>query len=189
MDKANDGLSLFGSEDVTVVHPPLPKTERWAAIEKLNKERELVGIYLSAHPLDEYAVVLENMCNTHCSEIHRDADLKALEKRGEVTFGGMVTAVNERFSQRTGLPFGIVTIEDFAGVGELTLFGQDWLRWKAQLGQDFAVFVQAKCVQRFRNSDALAFRVESVSQLYDVKRDRLKKITVSLPIDLSLIHI
>ena len=77
----------------------------------------------------------------------------------------------------------IVTIEDFAGVGELTLFGQDWLRWKAQLGQDFAVFVQAKCVQRFRNSDALAFRVESVSQLYDVKRDRLKKITVSLPID------
>ena len=183
MDKANAGLSLFGSDDVTVVHPPLPKTERWAAIEKLNKERELVGIYLSAHPLDEYAVVLENMCNTHCSEIHRDADLKALEKRGEVTFGGMVTAVNERFSQRTGLPFGIVTIEDFAGVGELTLFGQDWLRWKAQLGQDFAVFVQAKCVQRFRNSDALAFRVESVSQLYDVKRDRLKKITVSLPID------
>lgn len=183
MDKANAGLSLFGSEDVTVVHPPLPKTERWAAIEKLNKERELVGIYLSAHPLDEYAVVLENMCNTHCSEIHRDADLKALEKRGEVTFGGMVTAVNERFSQRTGQPFGIVTIEDFAGMGELTLFGQDWLRWKAQLGQDFAVFVQAKCVQRFRNSDALAFRVESVSQLYDVKRDRLKKITVSLPID------
>ena len=183
MDKANAGLSLFGSDDVTVVHPPLPKTERWAAIEKLNKERELVGIYLSAHPLDEYAVVLENMCNTHCTEIHRDADLKALEKRGEVTFGGMVTAVNERFSQRTGLPFGIVTIEDFAGVGELTLFGQDWLRWKAQLGQDFAVFVQAKCVQRFRNSDALAFRVESVSQLYDVKRDRLKKITVSLPID------
>ena len=183
MDKANAGLSLFGSDDVTVVHPPLPKTERWAAIEKLNKERELVGIYLSAHPLDEYAVVLENMCNTHCSEIHRDADLKALEKRGEVTFGGMVTAVNERFSQRTGQPFGIVTIEDFAGMGELTLFGQDWLRWKAQLSQDFAVFVQAKCVQRFRNSDALAFRVESVSQLYDVKRDRLKKITVSLPID------
>ena len=111
---------------VDVVHPIAPKAEKWPVIEKLNKERELVGIYLSAHPLDEYSVVLNNMCNTHCSKIGRNADMTELAKADEVTFGGIVTSVNERFSQKTGKPFGFVTIEDFEGTGELALFGDDW---------------------------------------------------------------
>ena len=66
------------------------------------------------------------MCNTHCSKIGRNADMTQLAKADEVTFGGIVTSVNERFSQKTGKPFGFVTIEDFGGTGELALFGDDW---------------------------------------------------------------
>ena len=63
-----------------MVHPIAPKAEKWPVIEKLNKERELVGIYLSAHPLDEYSVVLNNMCNTRCSMIGRNANMTELAK-------------------------------------------------------------------------------------------------------------
>ncbi len=129
-EQAEQQNSLFGGADaVEVMHPVVPKAEKWATIEKLNKERELVGVYLSAHPLDEYSVILNNMCNTHCQEIGRGADLEGLSKRDEITFGGIVTSVDERFSQKTGKPFGFVTIEDFEGSGELALFGDDWARW------------------------------------------------------------
>ena len=95
--------SLFGgSEEVEIAHPTIPKSDKWPAIEKLNKERELVGIYLSAHPLDEYSVILNNLCNTHTSEMGRSADMEELSKRDEITFGGIVTSVTERFSQKTG---------------------------------------------------------------------------------------
>lgn len=182
-DSANAGLSLFGADAVTIVHPMPPKTDKWASIEKLNKERELVGVYLSAHPLDEYAVVLNDMCNTKCEEVGRDGDMTALAKRGDVTFGGIVTSVKERFSQKTGKPFGFVTIEDFDSSGELALFDEDWLRWKSQLGKDFAVFVTAKCQPRFRNSDSLSLKVQSIDQLYNIKETRLERLTISLPVE------
>ena len=174
--------SLFGGMDaVEVMHPVAPKTENWPAIEKLNKERELVGIYLSAHPLDEYSVILNNMCNTRCPQIGRDADLAALSALDEVTFGGIVTAVNERFSQKTGKPFGFVTIEDFNGSGELALFGDDWARWNNLLKVNYTVYFTARCQPRYRNNPSvLELKVQSIEQLYDVKAHRLKRFTVSM---------
>ena len=181
-EKAELQNSLFGGMDaVEVMHPVAPKTENWPAIEKLNKERELVGIYLSAHPLDEYSVILNNMCNTRCPQIGRDADLAALSALDEVTFGGIVTAVNERFSQKTGKPFGFVTIEDFNGSGELALFGDDWARWNNLLKVNYTVYFTARCQPRYRNNPSvLELKVQSIEQLYDVKAHRLKRFTVSM---------
>ena len=181
-EKAEQQNSLFGGMDaVEVMHPVAPKTENWPAIEKLNKERELVGIYLSAHPLDEYSVILNNMCNTRCPQIGRDADLAALSALDEVTFGGIVTAVNERFSQKTGKPFGFVTIEDFNGSGELALFGDDWARWNNLLKVNYTVYFTARCQPRYRNNPSvLELKVQSIEQLYDVKAHRLKRFTVSM---------
>ncbi len=181
-EKAQLQNSLFGEmADLDVVHPVAPKAEKWPAIEKLNKERELVGIYLSAHPLDEYSVVLDNMCNTRCSMIGRNADMTALSKTDEVTFGGIVTSVNERFSQKTGKPFGFVTIEDFEGTGELALFGDDWARWNNLLKMNYTIYITAKCQPRFRNNPTdLSLKVQNVEQLYDVKAHRLQKFTISV---------
>lgn len=139
-EKAQMQNSLFGGDDaVEIAQPVVPKTDRWPSIEKLNKERELVGIYLSAHPLDEYSVILNNLCNTHIEEIGRGADMEQLSKREEITFGGIITAVNERFSQKTGKPFGFVTIEDFEGSGELALFGDDWARWNGLMKENYTI--------------------------------------------------
>ena len=181
-EKAQQQNSLFGGMDaIDVVHPIAPKAEKWPVIEKLNKERELVGIYLSAHPLDEYSVVLNNMCNTRCSMIGRNANMTELAKADEVTFGGIVTSVNERFSQKTGKPFGFVTIEDFEGTGELALFGDDWARWNNLLKMNYTVYITAKCQPRYRNNpDMLELKVQKIEQLYDVKQNRLERFTISM---------
>lgn len=182
MEQAQQQNSLFGGMDaVEVMHPIAPKAEKWPTIEKLNKERELVGIYLSAHPLDEYDVVLNNLCNTHCSDIRRDADMEELSKVDEVTFGGIVTSVNERFSQKTGKPYGFVTIEDFEGTGELALFGDDWARWNSMLKPNYTIYITAKCQPRYRNNPTqLELKVQSVQQLYDVKAHKLERLTIQV---------
>lgn len=107
--------SLFGGEnEVDIATPPIPEAARWSDIERLNKERDYVGIYLSAHPLDEYRVVLEKLCNTHCAEL---ADVQKLSDREDIIFGGIVTDVRQKFTKR-GEPCGFITIEDFQGGGE-----------------------------------------------------------------------
>lgn len=105
--------SLFGGEnEVDIATPPIPEAARWSDIERLNKERDYVGIYLSAHPLDEYRVVLEKLCNTHCAEL---ADVQKLSDREDIIFGGIVTDVRQKFTKR-GEPCGFITIEDFQAV-------------------------------------------------------------------------
>ena len=94
-----------------IVTPPIIKAPAWSDIERLNKERDLVGIYISAHPLDEYKIVLDNLCNTHCAEL---ADISSLSDRESVVIGGIVTGIKSKFT-KTGKPCGFVTIEDFEG--------------------------------------------------------------------------
>lgn len=180
-EKEQQVMSLFGTDEAAAVaHPPIPKAHQWATIEKLNKERELVGIYLSAHPLDEYEVILKHMCNTTCAEMERNADFAELAKRQEITFGGIVTGIQEKFSSKTGKPFGIVTIEDYEGVGELALFDDAWTRFGNQLKPDYTIYVKGKSVERFRGSGRYSFQVESIQQLYDVKQRGLEKLTLTI---------
>ena len=173
--------SLFGFDDaVDIVRPQPLVVEKWPAIEKLNRERELVGIYLSAHPLDEYDVVLHHLCNTKCGELGRDANVQKLVERNEMTFGGIITKVEERTSSRTGKPFGIVTIEDFETSGEIAMYDEDWSRWKPLMSQNYTIFVVAQYVERWAGSGKYQFKVQSVEQMYDVKRKRIEKITITL---------
>lgn len=114
MDKAAAINSLFGGEhEVEVATPEIISAPAWSDLERLNKERELVGIYLSAHPLDEYAVVLENVCNVHMEEL---SNLTPLQNR-DLILGGIVTGVREGYT-KSGKPYGIAKVEDYSGVAE-----------------------------------------------------------------------
>lgn len=172
--------SLFGGENsVEIATPPVPQAEPWSNIEKLNRERELVGIYLSAHPLDEYSVVLHHLCNTHCNELDDRANLVSRE---EIVLGGIVTAVRSKFT-KTGKPCGFVTIEDFDGSGELAFFGEEWGRWRGMLVEGCSVFIKAKCAYRFPNSPTPDLRVSDIQYLQTVKDSRIEKITISINTD------
>ena len=172
--------SLFGGFDsVDIAKPQVPQAEPWSTIEKLNKERDLVGIYLSAHPLDDYSVVLRKMCNLHCADVGRDADKKKLSRLSSMTFGGIVTGVVSRWSSRTNKPFGFVTIEDYEGPGELALFNDEWAKWQHMFKEGYTVYVTAKCVPRFRdNSELFDIRIQSVDFLNDVKDKYIEKLTI-----------
>lgn len=118
MDKAAAINSLFGGEhEVEVATPEIISAPAWSDLERLNKERELVGIYLSAHPLDEYAVVLENVCNVHMEEL---SNLTPLQNR-DLILGGIVTGVREGYT-KSGKPYGIAKVEDYSGVAEFAFF-------------------------------------------------------------------
>ena len=171
--------SLFGDMGgVEIQTPPVPDCEAWSTMELLKRERELVGIYLSAHPLDDYAVVLNHMCNLHCPQIGREMDKKAFASIEELTFGGIVTSVSQRWT-KNNKPFGIVTIEDFEGQGELALFGEDWTKWQSMLQEEYHIYITAQCVQRFRNNpDAYDMVIKKIEFLSDVKEKSIEKFTV-----------
>jgi len=183
-EKAEMQNSLFGAfgDGVEIAQPQPPKTDvRWSDIERLNKERDLVGIYLSAHPLDEYKIILDNLCNTRCTEL-ADRGI-ALQDREDITLGGIVTGLQTRFSAKTNKPWGIVTLEDFEGSGELTLFGDDWLALNGKFIEGAAVYVTGKMQARYRDSDQKELKVANVELLQTVKERAVDRITISLVTD------
>ena len=182
-EKAEMQNSLFGAfgDGVEIAQPQVPKNEtRWSDIERLNKERDLVGIYLSSHPLDEYKIVLDNLCNTKCAEL---SDVNLLKNRADIVVGGIVTAVRTKFTKK-GEPCGFVTIEDFEGSGELALFGKDWGERSGMFTEGASVYVTAKLRPRFQNANQMELKVTSVEFLQTIKEKAVDRITITLVSDL-----
>ncbi len=176
-EKQQNINSLFGDmADVELAIPQPPQAEPWSGIEKLKRERDLVGIYLSAHPLDDFCVVLNGICNTRCTELD---DKEQLAKKEEVLAGGIVTSVKERFS-KNGTKFGIVTIEDYEGSGELAVFGEDWGRWKGMLSEECTIFIKAKCTPTKYGGGYFKFQINDIQYLQTVKENSIEKITISI---------
>ena len=171
---SNNLFSMFADEEVEIATPKIPECERWSDIERLNRERDLVGIYLSAHPLDSYAVVLENLCNTKCPEV---ADKKELMDRGDITVGGIVTNVRESMTKK-GNPCGFVMLEDFEGSGEIALFGEAWGRWRGMFSIGASVYIKAQITQMYAGSNFYDFNISDIQYLQTVKDKRIEKLTI-----------
>lgn len=175
-EKSNAINSLFGDEGAVEIAKPQPyQAAEWGTLERLNREKNLIGIYLSAHPLDSYKLVMNSMCNTHCIELDQWDELS---QREELTFGGMITTSLSKYNQR-GLPYGIITIEDYHGAGTITLFGDEWVKWENYLRKEgMLVFIRGKCVQRFQNSDRFDIRISSIEFLEVVKDRFVESFTI-----------
>ena len=178
--KAEEANSLFGGfGSVEIATPEIPAAESWSDLERLDKERELVGIYLSAHPLDEYAVILEHVCTTHLDELNEQ--LTSLANR-DITLGGIVTGLREGYTKK-GNPFGIAKIEDYSGATELPLFGQDWIDWGRYMQQGCFLFIHAKVQPKQWRQDELEVKINKIELLPDVKDKLIEKITISTTLD------
>ena len=174
-EKMEAKLTFFGDDfPVDIAFPPAPEAEEWSTIERLNKERDLVGIYLSAHPLDDYKIILQKMCNTHCSELD---DKMALTKKAEIKLGGIVTKVRSAVT-KSGKPCGFVTVEDYEGSGEIALFGEEWGRWRGMFAVGSSVYVSARCVQKYPNSSFVDFSIGDIQYLQTVKEQRVERFTI-----------
>lgn len=179
MDKNTAQNSLFGGLDVVeVATPEIPQAEPWSALERLNRERELVGIYLSAHPLDDYSVILTDVCNVHA------ADLQQMERfaNSDLKLGGMVTGVRKGVT-KTGKPYGIVQFEDYSGSMELPLFGQDWAEWASYMEVGNTLMIYARCQPRQWNPNQLELKVGKIDFLADIRDSVIEKITIAMNVD------
>ncbi len=179
MDKNMSQMSLFGEQGMAEIpHPEIPEGGNWSTLERLNRERELVGIYLSAHPLDEYALVLNEFCNTKAEEF---ANIDNLKNR-KVTFGGIVSEAPRTGQTKRGNPFGIVKIEDFSGTAEFPFFGDEWIQKSSYFAPGTFLYITGSCQPKKWKPEELEFAISSIQLLPDVKEEIVKSITISFEI-------
>ena len=160
----------------TIAKPEIPKCERWSDLERLNKEKELVGIYLSAHPLDEYRIILTYVCNTGMAEINDKENLVGKD----LLFGGIVTDFREGMTKK-GNPYGIIKIEDFTGSGEIALFGKDYVDYSKFGKRGMYLLIKARVEDRY-NSGRLSLSIGAIQLLQEEKDRLIEKISITVPI-------
>jgi len=170
--------SLFGDMGAgagfDISKPKIPDTEPWGDIQKLNFEKEVVGFYLSGHPLDQYE--LEMRYCTPLEQISADTNLAR-----DVSFGGLITSVQHRQS-KNGNPFAIVKLEDYTSSMEIALFGKDYLQFAPMLSQGLFVFVRGKMQEKWNRSGEMELKVLEVDLLSEVLKKKCKEIRIRLDI-------
>jgi len=186
-ERNNAQQSLFGGGATADIRKPLlPACPEWSQLETLNKEREMIGLYLSAHPLDAYSVIIRNMCRTQLGDLDHPDELK----NREIGVAGMVVDVQHMMT-RNNKPWGRFKLEDYNGSHEFTLFGKDYENFRPFLFKDYFLFVRGKVQPRMRwdketgrpmPTDEMEFKITSITQLAEMM-DNIKSLSVQVPID------
>ena len=171
--------SLFGgSNAIEISTPEIPATEAWSNIERLNKEKDLVGIYLSSHPLDEYYIILNYICNLELKDFE---EAKNSRKDKDIITGGIVTSFKQG-NTKAGAPYGVLKLEDFSGNAEIPLFGKDFIEYNKYGIPNMYLLIRGKFQPRQYNETIFDFRITSIQPLSEVKDSLVKKVTLSMPL-------
>jgi len=171
---------LFGSvEGVELPEPPMPMCDEWVRLDLLAREKQVVGIYISGHPLDDYAFEIRHNCN---HSIEKFKDLEVIKNR-DLSLAGIISDVQHRID-KNGNPYGVVTIEDFTDSKEFMLFREDYMKFKMMLVQGAFVYVKAR-VQPRRWGDQLEIKITGINLLSEV----LEKLTKSITLRVNLFDI
>ena len=175
VSKKEEENSLFGGFDaIEIAKPIIPEVEEWSDLEKLNKEKELIGIYLSAHPLDTYSFILKKMCNVACKDI---ADKEVLAEKNLVQFAGIITKVEELTSKR-GNRFGRITMEDFEAPGTFYVFGQNWNSFYTMFREGNLLYIKGRYDFSGKFAKEKSLIIDSVTMMSDVAEKMVEKMTI-----------
>ena len=174
--KAAATQSLFGElgagtgNDISM--PKIPVTEPWSIMEQLKNEKEVVGVYISGHPLDEYKIEIQNFCNSNSG---------LLESRPNIvqSFAGIVTKINVRTSAN-GNQFMIFTLEDYAGNYEFALFAKDFIQFERFIAQDRLLYIQGSYQLKNKHTDQMVFKIQSIELLTELLEERTKELRLRL---------
>ncbi|NMB73441.1 MAG: DNA polymerase III subunit alpha, partial [Bacteroidales bacterium] len=181
IEKNSTQKSLFG-EAIPVIpsRPRPPEVPEWSTLEKLGREKELIGVYLSAHPLDNFKVEIEHFTNCTLSELK---DTERMRDK-ELAIAGLVIEAREGMT-KTNNPYGTFTIEDYTDSFRIALFGRDYVNWKNFLTVGYALFIKGKFQPRGygNNPDELEFKVNQIFMLSQVRDELVHQITVRIPIE------
>jgi len=178
-DNANSNqFDMFGeSSEATIQAPVAKETPIWTTMELLSREKEVVGIYISGHPLDDYKVEMDSFCNGNFSMLNNLDKIYGKDLR----FAGVVTKVEHR-ETKTGKPFGILQIEDYHDSFSFYLFSDDYINFKAYLTEGWLLHMTGKVKKRFYNDD-LEFKISSIDLLSELIDKEVRD--VMLKVDLK----
>ena len=172
------GSSLFGGgNEVQIVKPEIPQAPEWDKLHQLKQEKELVGIFLSEHPLDEYRLEINNYC-TPISELK---DLTKYKGR-EIKIAGIINTI-QHSTTKTGNPYGSFVIEDFSSSLKISLFGKSYPNFKNFLVENYVILIKGKVAGKYGREDELEFQPDQMQMLSEVKDKMIKEITVKIPLD------
>ena len=189
-DTAMNHNSLFGGLDdhIEIAKPEIPYAPVWSDLEKLNKERDLIGMYLSAHPLDDFEFEINHICNATTQDLK---DLDALKGKA-LKIGGMVTAMRHGTS-KAGNPYGILTLEDYAGAFDFALFGNNYIEYNKYMIKDLNLLITAIVQEKgadykYRNNTnnglpkELELKIQKIEVFNDVKDSLVNNLTLTIPL-------
>lgn len=178
LDEQSSQVSLFGGSSGTAMpKPKIEPVEPFSELEKLNLEKEVVGIYISGHPLDNFRFEMDAFCNTLCNQL---LDIENMIGR-ETKICGIVTAVEHR-TTKTGRPFGKFTLEDYSGNFTFTLFGEDYMKYKNYMSQGWFLFIEGNIQRNTWGRMDVEFRIRGIELLNELVQKRLQGIALRLPI-------
>ena len=173
--KESSQSSLFGDlSDSMLSEPAIPQSEKWIKSYLLEKEKEVTGIYISGHPLDDYKMELENYVNCSLDNVQRMMDT-------ELKMAGIVTEAFHGVSQRNGLGYARLTIQDYFGSFDFGLYNEDYEKYKNLLSVGQVLYIVGKH-QRYRGSDRSFFKLFDVRLLASVSDDLTKSLTLRIPV-------
>ncbi len=178
--------SLFGGgASVSLPEPLLPPCPQWGLIEKLKYEKDVIGIYLTSHPLDNYKLEIDHFCHNRVADLQLINKAKASEveediliefnriKNKEIIVGGIISNVAHRIS-KAGKPFGSFIIEDYSDSYDIAIFGEDYVKFKGYLQEGYFVQIRGLVQERFKQVGNWGFELKNI-QLLSELRDKLAK--------------
>ncbi len=180
-ERNNTQQSLFGGAGggADIQKPTPPQGNEWTQLEMLNKEREVIGIYLSSHPLDDHSLVINNFTNLQLSELEQ---LDALQGR-DFSVAGMVTSV-QNLMTKSGKPFGRFTIEDYSGSYTFALFDKDYEKFRPYLYNEYFLLIRGKVqLKPYRESKELEAKLTQMMQLSEARETLIKEMSLTLRLD------
>lgn len=176
-EEASAQASLFGGDSgVSIPTPTVSTVEPFTELEKLRIEKEVVGLYISGHPLDQFKFEIDQFCNTTIKEVN--GDLTELQKKGSIKIAGQVSAVGHRVT-KTGKPFGTITLEDFTDSFTFFLFSDDYVKFKEYFETGWFLYFQCGVQSRWK-SEELELKVKSMHLLTEIREEKTKGLNLRI---------
>lgn len=175
-EKKSHQRSLFGDDaDAQIPEPTVPKCESWGTLERLNREKEVVGLYISGHPLSDYSIEIEHFTNTNISDFSNMSNLR----NKSIKFAGIVSNA-QHLTSRKGHGFGKFMLSDFSNNHEFMMFGEEYMRHRHMLINDAFLYIKASVISRYGNDANLNVKWSSIELLSDVLEKNTNKILISI---------